>query len=125
MLNGKSGFTLLEILIALIIITSGVVVIVGLFNTGLISSLDAEKTTIAMNLAQRRMEEIGNLDFANITDEAKAGVSGFAGFQREVEVSDPAGAPTTDDLKEITVTVYWTYKGDEVNVSLMTYISRN
>ena len=121
----KKGFTLLEILIALIIITLGAVVIVGLFNTGLISSLDAEKTTIAMNLAQRRMEEIRNLGFANIADEAKAGVSGFAGFQREVEVNDPAGAPTADDLKEITVTVYWTYKGDEVNISLMTYISRN
>ena len=121
----KKGFTLLEILIALIIITLGTVVIVGLFNTGLISSLDAEKTTIAINLAQRRMEEIRNLGFANIADEAKAGVSGFAGFQREVEVNDPAGVPTTDDLKEITVTVYWTYKGDEVNVSLMTYISRN
>ncbi len=125
MLIKKSGFTLLEILIALIIFTLGIVVVAGLFSTGLINSLDTENTTIAMNLAQRRMEEIRNLGFANIADEAKADVTGFAGFQREVEVDDPPGDPTTDDLKEITVTVYWIYKGEEVDVSLATYISGN
>ena len=119
------GFTLLEILIALIIFTLAVVVIAGLFSTGLISSLDSENTTIAMNLAQRRMEEIRNLGFTNINDEFKGNVADFPGFQREVEISDPPGDPMTDDLKEITVTVYWTYKGEEVDVSLETYVSRN
>ena len=115
------GFTLLEILITIVILTVGIVIIVGLFGTGLVSSFDAENTTIAMNLAQRRMEEVRNLNFTTgIVDEAKAEIDGFPGFQREVEVTEPE-----TDLKEVRVTVYWTCKGEEVSVPLVTYISKN
>lgn len=115
------GFTLLEVLIAIVIFTVGIVTIVGLFSTGLVGSTDAENTTIAMNLAQRRMEEIRNLDFdTGIVNENKAEVSGFSGFQRKVAVTEPQ-----TDLKQVTVTVYWTSKGGEPNVSLVTYVSKN
>lgn len=117
----KHGFTLLEILITAIIFTTAVVVIAGLFGTGLVSSLDSENTTIAINLAQKRMEEIRNLDFdTEIVSEAKADVDGFAGFRREVVVSEPQA-----DLKQVTVTVYWSYKSGEISESLVTYISKN
>lgn len=121
------GFTLLEVLITTVIISVGVAVLIGLFGNVLVASSDAENTLIAMNLAQQRMEEIRNLGFANIADDPKTDVDpiNFPGFQREVEVDDPAGTPTTDDLKEVTVTVYWTFKGEEINVALKTYISRN
>lgn len=125
MKSQKSGFTLLEVLIALILFTVGVIAVAGFFSSGLFASSDAENTAIAMNLAQRRMEEIKNFTFANVVDEAKAAVSGFTGFEREVTVSDPSGAPTIADLKDVTVTVYWDVKADEVSVSLRTLISRN
>lgn len=115
----KRGFTLIEILITLIILTGGVAIVVGVFSTGLLSSVDAENTTIAMNLAQRRMEEFKNLDFdTEIVDEARAAVTGFSGFEREVEVTE-----TESDLKQVTVTAYWQYKGEDVSVSLVSYIS--
>jgi len=117
----KRGFTLLEILIALVLFAAGVVAIVGLFSTGIIGSVDAENTTVAMNLAQARMEEIRNLDFdTGIINEAKADVTDFPGFQREVTVTEPE-----TELKLVTVTVYWTLKGGEVDVPLTTYISKN
>ena len=115
------GFTLLEILISLVIVTVSIVFISGAFSSSMVGSVDAEKTTVAMNLAQRRMEEMRNLDFdTGIIAEAKADVSGFSGFQREVSVSEPQ-----TDLKQVTVTVYWTYKGDEISVPLVVYISKN
>lgn len=115
------GFTLLEILATLIILTLGIVAIAQVFNVGLISSVDVEDTTIAMNLTQKRIEEFKNLDFdAGIVDETKANVTGFSGFQREVEVDE-----VETDLKEVTVTTYWTYKSSELSTSLVTYISRN
>ena len=121
MMRPKSGFTLLEILITLIIFVLGVVAITGLFGTGLVSSADAEDTAIAMNLAQRRMEEIRNLDFdTGIVSEAKAAVNDFPRFQREVVVTEPE-----TDLKQVVVTAYWAFKNDEVSVSLETYISKN
>ena len=120
-LRRSRGFTLLEILIALIILTVGIVAIVGLFSSGLAGSVDVENMAIAMNLAQRRMEEINNLDFdTGIVSETKAVVSGFSNFQREVVVSEPE-----TDLKQVTVNVYWSYKGDEITVPLVTYISKN
>jgi len=117
----KGGFTLLEILITTVVITVGVAVLVGLFGSGLVGSTDAENTTIAMNLAQRRTEEIKNLDFdTGIGNEDKADVDGFPGFQREVVVTQ-----AQTDLKQVQVKVYWTFKGEEVTVGLVTYVSKN
>jgi prepilin-type N-terminal cleavage/methylation domain-containing protein len=116
----KQGFSLLESLIAAAMFTVGTTIIISLFSTGFIGGYDAEKTSVAMNLAQQRMEEIRNIAFEDIDDEAKAIVTGFSGFQREVDVTE---SPT--DLKQVTVTVYWTHKGDEINVPITTYISRN
>jgi Tfp pilus assembly protein PilV len=117
----KRAFTLLEILVALVILTTGIITIVGLFSASLVSSVDAENTDIAMNLAQARMEEIRNLDFdTGIVNEARAAVSGFAGFEREVVVATPE-----TDLKQVTVNVFWSYKSSEITVPLVTYISKN
>jgi type II secretory pathway pseudopilin PulG len=121
----RKGVTLLEIIIAIVLFVTAVTVMLGLFSRGLVSSSDAENTVIAINLAQRRMEEIRNFAFGDIVAEAKAEVSGFSDFQREVEVADPAGTPAIDDLKEVTVTVYWNVKGAEISEAIVTYISNN
>ncbi|PIQ89083.1 MAG: hypothetical protein COV72_04630 [Candidatus Omnitrophica bacterium CG11_big_fil_rev_8_21_14_0_20_42_13] len=115
------GISLLEVIIVLIIFTVGVIAVVGIFGIGLAGSIDSENTIISMNLAQKRMEEIRNLDFdTGIINEAKAAVAGFAGFQRQVEVEAPQAG-----LKQITVTVFWSYKGAESEVPLLSYISKN
>jgi prepilin-type N-terminal cleavage/methylation domain-containing protein len=117
----RDGFTLLEILITIIIFTLGVVIIAGLFSTGLATSVDAENTNVAVSLTQRRLEEIKNLDFeTGIVNESKASVSGFTGFQRQVVVTEPE-----TDLKQVTVTTYWNFKDSEVNTSMVMYISKN
>ena len=116
----KSGFTLLEVLLAATLFTMGVIAVVWLFSAGLVSSVDAENTTVAMNLARQKMEEIKNLAFAGISDEPREAVSGFAGFEREVTVTQPETG-----LKHVTTTVYWMLKGDEISVPLKTYISSN
>jgi type II secretion system protein I len=117
----RCGFTLLEILVTLIIFTVGVMAVFELLSLALATGVDAENTAIAVNLSQQRMEEVRNLDFdTGIVNEAKSGVSGFAGFEREVTVTT-----AQTDLKQVTVTTYWTSKANEVSVPLETYISRN
>ena len=121
MMFSRKAFSLLEILIAIMIFTVGVISVIGLFNMGLFGGLDAENTSTALALSQRRLEEIRNLAFdAGIINESKAAVTGFPGFQREVIVTQPQ-----TDLKQVTVTTYWTAKANEVGTSLVTYISRN
>lgn len=116
----NSGFTLLEILIALVLFTVGVVALVWAFTVGLAGNIDAEKKAVAMVLAEKRMEELRNLAYGSIDDEARTDVSGFSGFEREVAVTEPE-----TDLKEATVAVYCTYKGAEASTSLVSYISKN
>ena len=121
MMSSRKAFSLLEILIAIMIFTVGTLSIMGLFSMGLFGSLDAENTSTALALSQRRLEEIRNLNFTTgIVNESKAAVTGFPGFQREVIVTQPQ-----TDLKQVMVTTYWTAKANEVGTSLVTYISRN
>jgi len=116
----KAGFTLLEILLALALFGVGVVAIAGLFSFALDSSLDAEYTEVAVVLAQARMEEVRNIAYDSIVNEAKAQVTGFPLFQREVAMTEPF-----TDLKLVTVTIYWQFKNKEVNEQLVTYVSKN
>lgn len=128
------GFTLLEVLIAGVIFTAGIVVIAGQLSYGMLGTIDAENTIIATKLAERGIEEMRNWSFSLITDEARADVNididgdtnnDFAGFQREVAVTAPAVDPDMSDLKQVTITIYWTFKDSQLNVPLKTYISRN
>lgn len=117
----RGGFSLLEILVALIIFTTGIIAVMRLFSQGMVGSVDEENTGVAVTLARQRLEEMRNLDFdTGVVNEAKAAVSGFPGFQREVTVTEPQ-----TDLKQLVVNTYWTDKSGEVSTSLTTYISRN
>lgn len=75
--RGRQGFTLVEVLIAVGILA---VVIVGLLQLFVYCSNLAEaagNTTLAINEAQNKMEEIRNHDFSTITiDYASGGTPG-------------------------------------------------
>jgi len=118
--NTKKGFTLLEVLLTLVLLATGVIAIAGLFGAGLSGSLDAEYTSIAMNLSQGRLEEIRNKDYDSIADEEYAEVTGFPLFQRKVDVTEPF-----DELKQVTVTTSFQYKNSTVEIPLVTYVSKN
>jgi len=115
------GFTLLEVLITLVFFALGVVTIAGLFVATLDNSLDAEKTSIAINLAQAKLEAVRNTSYDSIVSVPYAAVPGFTSFQRKVDAS-PSGF---DGLLQVTVTVSFQYKGGTVEVPLVTYVSKN
>ena len=106
--NTKEGFTLLEILLTLALFGAGVVGITGLFGYTLENSLDADYTQNAVSLARAGMEEIRNIPYAYIKSESKAQITGFPLFKRQVDVSTALA-----NLKQVTVTIYWQFKGKE------------
>lgn len=73
---------------------------------------------VANNLAQEKMEEVRNKTYSSIANEAKAAVTGFPVFQREVVVTTPQS-----NLKQVHVNVYWFNKSSELSTSLVTYVS--
>lgn len=112
------GFTLLEVLLAIVLLVTGTVFLLQVFTPGLFAGGENETELVAINLAQEKMEEIRNTVYANIASEARAVVAGSPVFEREVVVSVPQTS-----LKQATVKVYWSAKADELNMTLVTYVS--
>ncbi len=112
------GFTLLEVLLALLLITGGTLALAQAFSLGLFSSAENESLLVSAQLAQEKMEEIRNKTYSSISNEARAAVSGFSGYEREVVVTTPV-----TNLKQVNVNVYWFNKASELSTSLVTYAS--
>jgi len=57
-MDNKDGFTLIEILIALVVLTFGILAVVGLFNNSIKGNAMGRKVTEATTLAQSRLDEL-------------------------------------------------------------------
>jgi prepilin-type N-terminal cleavage/methylation domain-containing protein len=112
------GFTLLEVMIAVVLLTGAIAAATLVFSRAIFITVDTETLTQAAALAQEKLESLRAGSFASIASEAKAAVSGWSGFSREVAVSQPDG--TNSDLKQIVVTVYWDTGDGELSTNLTT-----
>ena len=108
-------------MLALALFAAGTIAVMDLLHRAQAGSTDGENVLLATQLAQRRLEELRNVIYASLANEAKASVSspsGFTRFSREVTVTTPY-----TNLKQVVVTIYWTGVGGETNVTLQTYRS--
>lgn len=115
----KKGFTLLEILITIVLLTAGLTSILRAMSMGMAaesSVAGSENNAIAKYLAQEKMEEIKDASsYANIDSfvATKAALSGdYSNFERAVTVSG--------DPKEVNVIVYWMVNSIEQSIDLVT-----
>ncbi len=115
------GFTLVELVAAILLLVGGIASATFVFGRGIYATADTENLEQAVALAQERMESLRGTAFASVVSEAKAAVSGWADFSREVTVSQPTG--TNSDLKQAVVTVYWNTNEGEVSTSLTSIIA--
>ena len=99
-MQNKNGFTLLEILLATVLLTGCSVFLLQAVSIGIFGGGINETELIAVNLAQEKVESIRNTAYAGISNEAKAVISGFSAFQREVVVITPQ-----TNLKQVAVNV--------------------
>ena len=113
----KRGITLLEILIATVILTIGVTAVIWAFNTGIFASSDVENMDLALNIAQAKMEEIKNTDFVNLSDSAPSADANFPRFSVTVNVAE------SQNPKRVDVTVTWDAKGGSTGFTLTTLIA--
>lgn len=114
----KGGFSLLEVMLAILLFGTGLVFLLQIVNTGLFVGGQNEDTVIAANLAQEKIEESRNAAYAAIVSEAKTAVIGFPAFQRQVDMTT-----LQTGLKQISVTVYWYAKSAEMSTNMVTYVS--
>ncbi|MBW2710067.1 MAG: prepilin-type N-terminal cleavage/methylation domain-containing protein [Deltaproteobacteria bacterium] len=120
--KNQGGFTLIEVLIAIVILSVGLLGMASL-NVGIIkgNKLSGDLTT-ATTLAQDKMEDIRRQGYAGVTPEDRAPcTTPYSKYEREVSVSVDDPAPR---MKTITVTAYWRNSIGNPSVELKTILAQ-
>ena len=113
----NNGFTLLEVLLATIILSLGIVALIWAFSTGMYATTDIENVDLALNIAQARMEQIKNTPFASLADSPATADSNFPRFSTAVNVAE------SQNPMQVDVTVSWQVKGGQTNIVLTTLVA--
>lgn len=108
------GFTLIEVMIALVILATGLLALMAMQIVSIKANAFSSEMTYASMLAQSRLEQLRNLDYASIpptagpiTDVIIPGGANTKGISYTVLRQVADDFPATD-MKTITLTVNWT-----------------
>jgi type IV pilus assembly protein PilV len=108
------GFTIIEILIAIFILVVGILGVLSAFPLGTKFVTFSRMSSVAIQLAQEKMEEIISQSYDNISSSTEdyGKISGFEAYKRVTEVNyyDPENSTittTNTGIKKIKITVFW------------------
>src|SRR5262249_2910190 len=117
----NAGFSLLETMLALAILSIGLLALAGLQVTALRGNMFSRTMAIAVSIAEQRLEELKNTPYANIAAESATQVTASnMNFTRQVTVADGPVANT----KAISVIVSWQEKSQTHTLPINTIIGQ-
>lgn len=121
-LQNKKGFTLIEVLIATLVLAIGLLSLATLAGTVIRGNAFSNKMTTATTLAQDKMEEIKGLGYDNAGTAAGTenygSIAGYVAYKRVATVA--TDSPATG-MKTVTVTASW--DADAHSVALKTILA--
>jgi len=103
------GFTFIELIMVILIVGIAVVPLIQMFTTSLKGSADTEATSVALELAQDKMEETKQLGFAATSSTSGTFASPFTVYSYQVTVGyvdqnfNNSGSPTNYKKVEVKV----------------------
>ncbi len=123
--KGDGGFTLLEVLVAMVILAVGLLGMASL-SIGIIKgNAISKEISTATTCAREKLEAVEQLGFADTPSsdttvtEGYGSMSGYPDCKRQT--STAVDTPATD-MKTITITVYW--NSDRDQVQLKTFLAK-
>ncbi len=104
-LSIAEGFTLIEIMIAVAIISIGLLALGGLQVSLVRGNALSQRMTAAISVAEQKIEQVKNTPYANIQAESATQIQASGiNFTRQVTVTDNSPLANT---KTVNVTVTW------------------
>lgn len=121
----ERGISLVELMIALVVLSLGVLALGRAFPAGSRGQLQDRMTTTASYYAQEKIEELQGVSWADarMSDGAHAAETLGANGTWSRGYTLTTMAVPLDNLKKIVVTVSWTYQGSRA-VTATTYLRR-
>ncbi len=116
----RRGFTMIEIIIAVLLLTVGLIGIVSVSVMVIDGNYYSKTVTTATSLAKDKLEELQSMSYENIisssSPETKENI-----FSRSWTVT--ANSPAAN-MKTVVVTVTWPWKGQTKDVTLRSIIAK-
>ena len=112
-LRDINGFTLIEILIATVIITIASLGIATLTVGVIHGNSFSKRLTTATTLAQDRLEQAKRLGYSKVdtiaVTENYGNIENYSGYKRDTSITNilVSAGPPVSNLKKIEVVVYW------------------
>jgi len=120
----EEGLTYIEVLVTMVILGVVLIALLSCFLHGFNVLSRMRRTAIATQSIQKELELIRNMSFNDIltldssfTNESLSLLESSSGA---VNIEDSLG----DDIKKLTVSVFWSYRGRQMRKDVVTYITR-
>jgi prepilin-type N-terminal cleavage/methylation domain-containing protein len=122
----EAGFTLLEVMITLIIMSISLIALAGLQVHAIRGNTYSKRLTTAVTIGQAKLEQIKNTAYANVQSESSTQITVPSGgynmdFTRQVTVTNNTNPANTKTVK---VTVTWTQASKSYTVPMVTLLSQ-
>jgi len=117
-----AGFTLIEVMIALVILSIGILALVKLQISAIQGNTLSQNMTTAVSLAEQRVEQLKDTPYAQIPPSESVTVTAAnRNFTRQVTVTDSSPLLNT---KTVSVLVTWQDKAKTHTVPLIVIIAK-
>jgi type IV pilus assembly protein PilV len=121
-LSIEDGFTLIEIMITLVILSVGLTALAGLQVSAIKGNTFSKRMTAAVSIANQKLEQLKDTDYANILSESSTQITqSNMRFTRQVTVTNNSPLANT---KTVNVTVTWSDGSNSHSVPITTIISQ-
>jgi len=122
--NREDGFTFIEVLVTIMVLAVVLIALFSCFLYGFTVISRMRQTAIVTQCLQEELELIRNMPFNNILsldssfeNESLSLLEDSSGI---LSLEDSGG----DDIKKLTVSVIWSYKGRQMRRDIVTFVTR-